>query len=231
MIVLLYLVARRRTWWTIAAAAVAYAGLLWTHTRAAYLALALGLVVLAARAAAPAPRRRLRRPRSSSASAFVKAFPAHRAVDELHAGRARVPPGAGTAAPRVSATTRSARATPRRRATCATCATGSASSCTTRRDSASGTPGVNASRTGVEIKAGESTYTELGVDTGLVGLARLLAWMVAVLVGAVAALGVAQRRVGRDARDRAPDRRDRGALDRVRPLCARRLRRSAAACR
>ena len=47
VIVLLYLVARRRTWWTVTAGAIAYAGLLWTHTRAAYLALALGLVVLA----------------------------------------------------------------------------------------------------------------------------------------------------------------------------------------
>jgi hypothetical protein len=48
VIVLLYLVARRRRWWTVTAGVIAYAGLLWTHTRAAYLALALGLVVLAA---------------------------------------------------------------------------------------------------------------------------------------------------------------------------------------
>jgi hypothetical protein len=41
---------------------------------------------------------------------------------------------------------------------------------------------VSASRTGVEIKAGESTYTELGVDTGIAGLAVFLAWMAAVLV-------------------------------------------------
>jgi hypothetical protein len=47
VIVLLYLVARRKTWWTVTAGLIAYAGLLWTHTRAAYLALALGLVVLA----------------------------------------------------------------------------------------------------------------------------------------------------------------------------------------
>ena len=74
--------------------AIAYAGLLWTHTRAAYLALALGLVVLARRAAAAAPgragrgvarrRRRLR-----------QGLPAHRPVDELHAGGARVPAGTG----------------------------------------------------------------------------------------------------------------------------------------
>ena len=36
-----------------------------------------------------------------------------------------------------------------------------------------GNAGVSASRTGVEIKAGESTYTEIGVETGLAGLRRL----------------------------------------------------------
>ena len=45
-----------------------------------------------------------------------------------------------------------------------------------------GNAGVNASRTGVRVKAGESTYTELGVDTGLAGLAAFCGWMVAVLV-------------------------------------------------
>ena len=45
-----------------------------------------------------------------------------------------------------------------------------------------GNAGVSASRTGVEIKAGESTYTELGVDTGLVGLVAFCGWMVAVLL-------------------------------------------------
>ena len=46
-----------------------------------------------------------------------------------------------------------------------------------------GNAGVSASRTGVEIKAGESTYTEIGVETGLAGLAVFLAWMAAVLLG------------------------------------------------
>ena len=45
-----------------------------------------------------------------------------------------------------------------------------------------GNAGVSASRTGVKIKAGESTYTELGVDTGLAGLVAFCAWMVAVLL-------------------------------------------------
>ncbi len=41
---------------------------------------------------------------------------------------------------------------------------------------------MNASRTGVEIKAGESTFTEIGVDTGVVGLLAFCAWMLAVLL-------------------------------------------------
>ena len=45
-----------------------------------------------------------------------------------------------------------------------------------------GNAGVNASRTHVEIRAGESTYTELGVDTGLVGVTAFVAWMIAALV-------------------------------------------------
>lgn len=44
-----------------------------------------------------------------------------------------------------------------------------------------GNAGVTAKRTGGEIKAGESTYTELGVETGLLGLLAFLAWSVALL--------------------------------------------------
>jgi hypothetical protein len=40
-----------------------------------------------------------------------------------------------------------------------------------------------AKRTGVEIKAGESTYVELGVEIGLAGLAAFVLWSVLVLRG------------------------------------------------
>ena len=43
---------------------------------------------------------------------------------------------------------------------------------------------MTAKRTGREIKAGESTYTELGVELGLLGMLAFIAWNVA-LVGAV----------------------------------------------
>jgi hypothetical protein len=44
-----------------------------------------------------------------------------------------------------------------------------------------GNAGVSASRTGADIKAGESTYTEAGVDIGLVGMLVLIAWLAALI--------------------------------------------------
>jgi hypothetical protein len=44
-----------------------------------------------------------------------------------------------------------------------------------------GNAGSTGSRTGVEIKAGESTYTELGVDTGLLGGLVFIAWSATLL--------------------------------------------------
>jgi hypothetical protein len=42
-----------------------------------------------------------------------------------------------------------------------------------------GNSGSNASRTGVAVLAGESTYTEIGVDTGLAGALVFIAWSLA----------------------------------------------------
>ena len=42
-----------------------------------------------------------------------------------------------------------------------------------------GNAGVTAKRTGIEIKAGESTYTELGVELGLLGMLAFIAWSLA----------------------------------------------------
>ena len=42
-----------------------------------------------------------------------------------------------------------------------------------------GNAGVTAKRTGTEIKAGESTYTELGVELGLLGMLAFVAWSLA----------------------------------------------------
>jgi hypothetical protein len=44
-----------------------------------------------------------------------------------------------------------------------------------------GNAGVTASRTGIDVKAGESTYTELGVDLGLLGLLAFVGWSLALV--------------------------------------------------
>ena len=44
-----------------------------------------------------------------------------------------------------------------------------------------GNAGVTAKRTEREIKAGESTYTELGVELGLLGMLAFIAWSIALL--------------------------------------------------
>ena len=44
-----------------------------------------------------------------------------------------------------------------------------------------GNAGVTAKRTGAPIKAGESTYTELGVELGLLGMLAFIAWSIALL--------------------------------------------------
>ncbi|MDX6478909.1 MAG: hypothetical protein QOG29_1496 [Gaiellaceae bacterium] len=46
-----------------------------------------------------------------------------------------------------------------------------------------GNAGMVASRTHVKLKAGESTYTELGVETGLLGALAFIAWNLALLQG------------------------------------------------
>ena len=45
--------------------------------------------------------------------------------------------------------------------------------------------GQTASRTGTTIKAGESNYTEIGVETGLFGALLWIAWGLAIFVAVV----------------------------------------------
>jgi hypothetical protein len=46
-----------------------------------------------------------------------------------------------------------------------------------------GNVGQTASRTGTPLKAGESNYTEMGAETGVLGMVLWIAWVLAVLVG------------------------------------------------
>jgi len=179
VVALLYLLARRPSRWTVAASGIAYVGLLWTHTRAAYLALAGGLLVLAA------VQRRWVPVALAVASivagvAFVKAFPhigptTSYTQAELVILRAQGQklPGVGTDPLGGSDASLSSHLRNLR--------DGIEVVVRHPQGHGLGNAGVNASRTGVAVIAGESTYTELGVDAGLTGMVAFVAWMLAVL--------------------------------------------------
>jgi O-Antigen ligase len=177
VVVLLLLAAARPRRWTIAAGVVIYAGLLWTHTRAAFLALAAGLVVLALlrRSWVPAA---LAGGSIVVSLAFVAVFPTIGPTTEyrttelscLRENAAKEGQAAsGALDPGESSTRSHWRALRDGVRTVAEHPWGFGL----------GNAGVSASRTGAEVKAGESMYTELGVDTGLLGLVAFVGWLVA----------------------------------------------------
>ncbi len=177
VVVLLLLVAARPRGWTVAAGAVVYAGLLWTHTRAAFIALPAGLLVLAA----------LRRSWTTAllaagsvivTLAFVALFPTIG------------PTTTYTAAELVCLRENASAEGETTDDPFSTGESSTSSHLSALRDGIRtvarhpwgyglGNAGVSAARTGVTPKAGESTYTELGVDTGLLGLAAFAGWLVA----------------------------------------------------
>jgi hypothetical protein len=175
VVALLLAAVRRKQWWAAAATPLLLAGLLWTHTRSSIVALAIGLVALAW------SRRR--------------AWPALAAVAVVAVGALFVAVY-DEIGPR-SRFTRSELRVQRAGATRAPAVTG-ASDASTRshwrnlRDGIEtvvshpqgyglGNAGVTAFRTQVDVKAGESTYTELGVETGLAGALVFVAWSIALL--------------------------------------------------
>ena len=180
VVVLLLLAAVRPRRWTVAAGVLVYAGLLWTHTRAAFVALPVGLVVLALL------RRSWAQALLAAASvvvtvAFVAVFPAigpttTYTASELACLRENAATGGVKSDDPFSAGESS-----------------TSSHLTALRDGIRtvarhpwgyglGNAGVSASRTGVTPKAGESTYTELGVDAGLLGLAAFAGWLAALFL-------------------------------------------------
>ena len=178
---LVFVVSRRpfRWWWGVVGLLL-YAGLLYTHTRAAFVALAFALVLLAV------VQRRLAPMLLAVASvavggAFLAAYPTvgpstSYTDEELEFLREQAEddpaPNADPFSPAESST---------------------ASHWRHLRDGVEavvehpqgyglGNAGTVAKRTGVEIRAGESTYTELGVDAGLVGALLFVAWCLALLL-------------------------------------------------
>jgi O-Antigen ligase len=177
VVVLLLLVAARPRPWTVAAGGVVYAGLLWTHTRAAFVALPAGLLVLAAlrRSWTPAV---LAVGSVVVTVAFVALFPTigptttytaaelaclrEKASAEGEASDDPFSTGESSTSSHLSALRDGIRTVARH-----------------PWGYGLGNAGVSASRTGVTPRAGESTYTELGVDAGLLGLAAFAGWLLA----------------------------------------------------
>jgi hypothetical protein len=178
LVVAMFFIPLRRRW-GIPLGALLVAAILWTHTRAAVIALAAGLVVLAI------ARRRVQFLGWAVAVvvvalAFVKGYDHFAPKTHLTAAERVVQERRGAESPDVSHDPTAA---------------GEASTSehlTSLRDGAKtviehpwgfglGNSGVTALRTKVAIKAGESTYTELAVETGLLGGLVFVAWSLALL--------------------------------------------------
>jgi xanthosine utilization system XapX-like protein len=160
---------------------VLYVGLLYTHTRAALAALVVGLVLLAIAQRRPAPAV-LGLVGLLVAALFFVVYPSigpstRFTPEELEWQRQNAAQQGGTTGDPFSGNEAS-----------------TASHWRNLRDGVRvvvrhpqgyglGNAGVVAKRTGVEIRAGESTYTELGVDAGVAGMAAFVLWSLAVLVG------------------------------------------------
>ncbi|HUZ82704.1 MAG TPA: O-antigen ligase family protein [Gaiellaceae bacterium] len=156
-----------------------FAALLWTHTRSALLALVVVLVLRAV-------LRRRARPLvwvvvvAAIGLAFVKGYDHFGPRTHFTAGEMKVQESIARQHPQISNNPTSANES------------SVSEHLTSLRDGARtvlhhpwgyglGNSGVTAERTHVAVKAGESTYTELGVETGLAGMLVFIAWSVALL--------------------------------------------------
>jgi O-Antigen ligase len=171
----------RRRGWAPALAVLLFVALLYTHTRAALAALVLGLLVLAA----------LRRALFPLALAAVVAVLAFGFVEVY----GHVAPRAHFTAAELRQQEQHAHQHPQvsHDATSANEASTSEHLSSFRAGLRTaihhpwgygiGNSGVTAERTHVKVEAGESTYTEVAAETGLLGGLVFAAWMVALLVG------------------------------------------------
>lgn len=175
--VCLLLAAARPRHWTIAAGALAYAGLLWTHTRAAFIALPVGLLVLALLRRS-VPIAGLAVASVVASIGFVAIFPTigpsttytatelmclrENAASQGVASDDPFSAGESSTSSHLSALRDGIRTVARH-----------------PWGFGLGNSGVSASRTRVDVKAGESSYTELGIDMGVLGLLAFAGWLVA----------------------------------------------------
>ena len=180
VVALIFVVSRQLRWWWALVAALLYVGLLYTHTRAALAALAVGLVILALvqRRLAPAI---LGVASVAGAAVFLVAYPSlgpstsytPEELEFLRENAAREP-GESTdpfspAESSVSSHWQNLR-------------DGVEAVLEHPQGYGLANAGVVAKRTDVQIRAGESTYAELGIDAGVVGLAAFVLWSLALLL-------------------------------------------------
>jgi hypothetical protein len=180
LVVAMFFIPLRRRW-GLAVGALLFAAVLWTHTRAAIVALAAGLLVLGL------VRRRVQLVGWAVvvvvvAFAFVKGYDQFAPRAHYTAAEKVVQERNGSKTPDVSHDPTSVGES------------STSEHLTSLRDGAKtvlkhpwgfglGNSGVTAMRTDVDLKAGESTYTELGVETGLAGGLVFIAWSLALLRG------------------------------------------------
>ena len=181
VVALLYIASKPfRVWWALGGLFL-YVALLYTHTRAAFAALALGLVVLALAQRRFGPAM-VALASISAGAAFLAAYPAigpstSYTDEELEFLRQNAEREPGTSEDPFGADESSTGSHLRN------LRDGIRAVVEHPQGYGLGNAGVVAKRTGVEIKAGESTYTELGVDTGVAGLAAFVLWSLALLRG------------------------------------------------
>jgi hypothetical protein len=177
VVALLLAAALRRRTATIVLGVAAFAGLLWTFSRSSLLALAVGLVVLAALR---------RRPLELGAAVVVLAV----AVAWAHVFPKVGPTGHFTKvdlayqhriASGPSSFTAASPSEPSLREHWRSLKDGVRTMTHHPQGYGLGNVGQTASRTGTTLKAGESNYTELGVELGVLGAILWLAWGLALL--------------------------------------------------
>ena len=182
LVVAMFFIPLRRRW-GIVHGALLFAAILWSHTRAAVIALAAGLVLLAVVR---------RRPQllGWAAAVMVVAFAFVKGYDHF------APRTHFTAAEKIVQERNGAGAQDVSHDPTSVGESSTSEHLASLRDGVKtvlkhpwgfglGNSGVTAMRTDVRIKAGESTYTELGVETGLVGGLVFIAWSLALLRGTI----------------------------------------------
>jgi hypothetical protein len=182
VVALIYIVSRPVHWWWGVLGVLLYGALLYTHTRAALAALALGLVVLAVRQRRVVPAV-VAAATIAVGSLFLAVYPTigpstSYTSDELawlRANAEREGDISGGRFPTVEDESTESHWSNLRE--------GARTVLRHPQGYGLGNAGVVAKRTGVDIRAGESTYTELGVDAGIAGVVAFMLWSLAILLG------------------------------------------------